>query len=327
MIITPKRKMKLFKFFKLTHLPYLPFKLGIETGNICNLKCPLCPTGINDQSMKKGFMNLIFFKKIIDQLKDVLLYVDLYSWGEPLLNPDFVSMVEYIKKVNSCIRVTTSTNLNIQDDRLLSAIVHSGIDEVIVSGDGITQETYSKYRVGGDYNLLMRNMKFMLSVREPADSKFKLIWNFLVFKHNEHEIGGAKKISDSLGVELRIGKMRTFMKDEILRPHGESIKKYKDWIPDNLKYSAYDKEKEITKVTVRTCKKPWQEITINWDGRVFPCCAVYGDGYSFGKLEASSIAQIWNNQMYIDARKEIIGKGRTNKTICGICKSNGYMHM
>lgn len=327
MTITPKRKAKLYKFFKITHLKYLPFNIGIETGNICNLKCPLCPTGLGDPDMKKGFMSLGLFKIIIDQLKNNLLSINLYSWGEPLLNQNLISMIEYIKKINNNIKIVTSTNLNIKNDKLLSDLIKSGIDEIIISCDGITPETYSKYRIDGDYGLVMHNMRLLVSLNKCLNKKSNLIWNFLVFKHNEHEIREVNKIADSLGITLCIGKMRTSMKDEILKPHSESIRKDKNWIPYNPEYSTYDKEKEITKITIKTCRKPWQEISINWNGEVFPCCAVYGDIYNFGNIKNNSIKDIWNNDIYIAARREIINIKKTAATICGICRNNGFMHM
>jgi len=319
MFITPKRKAKFFKFLKVTRLPYLPFSLGIETGNICNLRCPLCPTGAQDATMKKGFMEPVLFEKIINHFKDNLTSINLYSWGEPLLNPYLVPMIKYAKESKENIRIVTSTNLNIKSDKLLSELVNSGIDEIIISCDGLTQETYCKYRVGGDY--------FLVSLQRQRKNKTKIIWNFLVFRHNEHEVEEAKRLAVSLGIELRLGKMRTYMKDEILKPHSESIRKYKDWIPDAAEYSAYDKEKEITKKSIKTCRKPWQEISINWDGCVFPCCAVYGDMYSYGNTKDDPVIAIWNNKLYMEARRQILDKKRPATTICGICRNNGFMHM
>lgn len=327
MIFTPKRKSKLFKLFKIKHLPYLPFSLGIETGNICNLKCPLCPTGREDANMNKGFMKFELFKQIIDQLKDNLLSINLYSWGEPLLNPDLIAMIKYAKEINKNIKIVTSTNLNIRDDKLLQDLIKSEIGEIIVSCDGATPETYAKYRVGGDFNLVMQNIKLLLSFKKEINSKTDIVWNFLVFKHNEHEIEKAKKLARSIGVPLRIAKMRTYMREEILKPHKDSIKKYKDWIPDKAEYSAYDKETGSTKKVIKTCRKPWQEISINWDGKVFPCCAVYGDEYSFADIKENDIKHIWNNPIYIEARRQIIDKKRKVTTICGICRNNGFMHM
>ncbi|MBM3251211.1 MAG: radical SAM protein [Candidatus Omnitrophica bacterium] len=327
MLITKKRKAKIFKFFRFSNLPFLPFILGIEPGNACNLNCPLCPTGRREEGLEKGFMEFCLFKKIFDDLEDYLSCINLYSWGEPLLNKDLIKMITYAKDINKGIRITTSTNLNITNKEMLKGLVVSGIDEIIVSCDGASEASYSKYRVGGDFKLVMDNLRYLAQTKTAFKAKTAVIWNFLVFRHNEHEIEMARKTAQAIGVLFRIGLMRTSMKDEILKPHQDAISKDKDWIPDNPEYSAYDKEKCVTKKIIKTCRKPWQEISINWDGKVFPCCAVYGGKYNFGNVKEKSIREVWNNRFYLEARKQILNKRAGATTICGICRNNGFMHM
>lgn len=322
-----KRKAKLFKFLGFTKLPYLPFILGIEPGNICNLRCPLCPTGAGGTELKKGFMELGLFKHVFDQLKNDLIAVNLFNWGEPLLNKDFTKMVRCVKDHDKDISVTTSTNLNINNKATLEGLIRSGIDEIIVSCDGATKESYEKYRVGGDFGLVMDNLKFLIAENNKLSGKTRIIWNFLVFKHNEHEITQAQEMARKLGVELRLGAMRTSMKDEVLKPHKEAIKKDIGWIPDNPEYSAYDKVKLETKKKIKTCRKPWQELNLNWDGAVFPCCAIYGESYTFGNAKNELIRKIWNNEKYVAARRQILNKKVPAMSICGICRNNGFMHM
>ena len=134
-------------------------------------------------------------------------------------------------------------------------------------------------------------------------------------------------MAKSVGVSFRTGLMRTSMKDEILKPHKDAIAKDRDWIPDNPIYSAYDKERCATKKIIKTCRKPWQEISINWDGKVFPCCAVYGDQYSLGDAKVDAIKDIWNSKLFMTARREILREKKHACTICGICRDNGFMHM
>lgn len=154
-----------------------------------------------------------------------------------------------------------------------------------------------------------------------------ITWNFLVFKHNEHEIEAAKKVARDIGVNFSTGLMRTSLKDEILKPHKYGISRDKDWIPDNPFYSAYDKSNLTAKKVMKTCKKPWQSIAINSNGLVFSCCAVYEEKYSFGDAKKDSIKDIWNNCKFTLARQEVLDKKRLACTVCGICRNNGFMHM
>lgn len=327
MLLTNKRKAKLSKFFKLKRVPYLPFILNLEPGNICNLHCPLCPTGKDEPGLAKGFMSLELFKQVFEQLKKGLGAINLYSWGEPLLNKDLISIIRYAKAGKEDIRITTSTNLNVRNNVLLVDLIASSIDEIIVSCDGIGSESYLKYRVGGDFNLVMDNLRFLAGKKKELNAQTDIVWNFLVFKHNEGEVEEARKMAKLIGISFRIGLMRTSMKDEILKPHKDAIAKDRDWIPDNPAYSAYDKEKCTPKKVIKTCRKPWQEISINWDGKVFPCCAVYGDQYSLGDVKIDAIKEIWNSKLFVIARREIIREKMHACTICGICRDNGFMHM
>ena len=327
MFLTKKRRAKLFKFLRLTRLPCFPFTLEADPGNICNLRCPLCPTGTGEPGAKKGFMETGLFKRIFDQLEGNLQAINLYSWGEPLLNPHLIDMVKYVKEKNSSIRVVTSTNLNIRDDSLLEGLICAGIDEIIVSCDGASKETYVKYRVGGDFELVIRNLNFLVRKNRELGGKTNIIWNFLVFRHNEHEVGIAKDMAKGIGVTLNIGMMRTSLKDEILKPHKEAIERDKAWIPDNPEYSAYNKKGCDVKKAIRTCRKPWQSIAVSWDGLVFPCCAVFEDKYNFGDAKKDPIKKIWNSRKFVLARKEILNKKSPAGTICGICRNNGFMHM
>ncbi|MBN1522597.1 MAG: SPASM domain-containing protein [Candidatus Aureabacteria bacterium] len=236
-------------------------------------------------------------------------------------------MIKYVKKKRSDIKIIISTNLNISDTSILSDIMDSGGDEIIISCDGATEETYLKYRAGGDFGMVMQNMQFMADYKRRFQMNTDLIWKFLVFKHNENELEKAKASADKIGVQFRPGLMRISMQDEIFKPRSESIQKDRDWIPDNPLYSAYDKENNVTKKTFKTCRKPWQEISINWEGKVFPCCAVYEDQYNFGNAQEEPVKDIWNNRMFDLARREILYRKQSVSTVCGICRNNGFMHI
>jgi len=272
-------------------------------------------------------MDLKLFKRIFDQLRDSLQVINLYSWGEPLLNAELINIIKYAKARKNPIHIVTSTNLNTDNDDLLEELIGSGIDDIIVSCDGASAETYKQYRVGGSFDLVIKNLNFLAQRNKELNKKVNIIWNFLVFKHNEHEVDTAKNMAKGIGVNLKIGLMRTSLKDEILKPHQEAIRRDRQWIPDNPEYSAYNKESCGTKKIIRTCKKPWQSIAISWNGLVFPCCAVFEEKYNFGDAKTDPLSEIWNNQKFIAARQVVLNKKNPASTVCGICRNNGFMHM
>lgn len=313
----------------LSRLPYKPYVLGVDTGNICNLKCPLCPTGMESKTIKRGMLKFETFKKVIDEIGRGLKELNLFNWGEPFLNKDLIRMITYARSKNKKVRITTSTNLNYLTDDLAEGLIRSGLDELLVSLDAATAKTYAIYRRSGDFKTVLDNLKKLIEIKKShSKSKLKIILNYLVFRHNEHEIEKAKELAKSLGLEIRIGKMRTEMETEITKPIEESIKKYEEWIPVNKEYSAYDVTKGKRIKELKTCKKPWREVELNWDGTITPCCYIYDiEKHGFGNLNKNSFMDIWNNKLYIAARRIILGKKTSIETVCHICKKHGYTHM
>ncbi|MFC1644136.1 radical SAM protein, partial [Candidatus Omnitrophota bacterium] len=140
-------------------LLYLPSKISIETGNICNLSCPLCPTNDKEQKgVKTGFLSFEDFKIIFDKIKPFAKTIDLFSWGEPFLNKNIGKMIKYAKEEKPSLRIFVDSNLNVLTDDQADAVVRYGLDVLKVSCDGVTQEVYQKYRIGGDINKVMANI-------------------------------------------------------------------------------------------------------------------------------------------------------------------------
>ena len=312
-------------FLKCSKLYCLPTRISIETGNICNLKCPLCPTGRMDKGAARGFMAFENFKKIIDEISADLILVRLYNWGEPLLNRDIIRMIKYAYEKKT--GVTISTNLNVLDLKTARELLDAGLQKIFVSCDGITEDTYNKYHIGGNIKTVMDNMKLLLQEKKRVSRCCtRIIWLFHVFRHNEHEVERAIKTAEDLGIEIRINNMRTDMGKEIFETTDRAIERDREWIPEDPKYCAYDLDKREAKQKKNFCSLPWKETVINWDGSVLPCCSVYEEKHSFGNAFEEGFKKIWNSKSYIAARKELAGNKNNQKTVCHICKANGYTH-
>ena len=125
-----------------------PYEWEIDTTNICQLKCPLCHTGLGTIGRQKGVMHFETYSKIVYEVKNYCIWLSLYSWGEPFLNKEIGKFVEYAHKAR--IATIISSNLNKPlTAQMAESLIKSGLDVLIVSLDGITQEVYEIYRVGG----------------------------------------------------------------------------------------------------------------------------------------------------------------------------------
>jgi radical SAM protein with 4Fe4S-binding SPASM domain len=305
-------------------LIYVPNKLTIDIGNICNLRCPLCPTGRGDRSAAKGLMKMGDFETIVNEMAPYLTHLDLHNWGEPLLHPDLVPMIRYAK--GRSVPVYMSTNLTMMDRTKAEELMATRLEKVFISCDAASPETYDLYRKGGDFETVINNIRVLVKAREQVGNTYtRLKLLFHVFKHNQHEIEKVQRLAMGLGVELVIDRMRTDMGKEILETASESIDRDKEWIPELPDYCPFDMEKKENRWPT-SCRDLWTTAVVNWNGDVFPCCSVYGDQYAFGNALEKGFSAVWNNEKYRSARMEVRrGSGRT-RTVCHTCKEHGFRH-
>jgi radical SAM protein with 4Fe4S-binding SPASM domain len=305
-----------------------PLELVMDPSDICNLHCPLCPTGQGRSDRSKGKMSFANFKRTVDELGSYLYRIDLHNWGEPLLNPDLFKMIAYAHAYG--IEVRVSSNLNALDQTKAEKLVKSGLDVLIVSLDGASQETYSKYRVGGSFEKVTNGIKIITAMKnELSVSRPLIVWQFLVMKHNEHEISKAKLYSEKLGVnKINLWAIRCDMGREIFWNDKTKIERTADWLPKNENFLLYDLATCERKSKPRTCNFLWVQAAINWNGSVSPCCALYEEKYDFGNAFNEGFMHVWNNSKYQQARRVV----RTKKPVqdchliaCCFCVKNGFI--
>ncbi len=309
----------------LVSLPYRPSKISVESGNVCELRCPLCPTGQRDGSASKGMLSLETFEKILDQLAPELITVRLYNWGEPLLNPDLVRLCElaYARRVS----VKLSTHLNELAPEVAEGLLRARVKKIYVSADGASAESYALYRRGGDWKRVLDNVRLLVRKRAELGAHFtRIVWLFHVFRHNEHEIPAAHRLAAELGIALKISPARTDMGREIFETAAEALARDGHWLPLADEHCAFDREAK-TAQREAACRLPWRDTAIHWDGKVLACCNIYSEKHHYGSLEDQDFGAIWNGPLYTEARREILGRSPTRDTICKTCKRNGYLFL
>lgn len=295
------------RIFKNSYVFGYPFMAYVDPCNICNYHCPLCPTGRRDKSRTRSIMKLGDFMKIIDQIGPYLYSLHLYNWGEPLLNEELVDMIHYAKKFK--IMVQVSTNLSILDENLARGLIKSGLDHLIISVDGITNDSYSMYRVGGDLQKVLNNIKTITATKMKLNSGRPVITGqFLVNRHNENEIPDVAEFFSKIGIPFSVGKIRLDMGDEVTKSRND-IEPLRDWLPIDPTLSAYDDD--LNKPFSSTCSWPWTRICIDSEGSASACCALYSEKFDFGNVLECGFRKVWNGKKYRRARK-IIRKHETS---------------
>jgi radical SAM protein with 4Fe4S-binding SPASM domain len=289
-----------------------PWAASIEPTTSCNLRCPECPTGMQSLARSKGTMNLDIFTKILDRISSDLIHLTLYFQGEPLLNPHFPEMVQLARRRS--IFVATSTNGHFLNDENVEKIIKSGLSHLIISLDGLDQQTYEKYRVHGDLETVTNGINRLVSARKAAKSNSPFIeLQFLVMRHNEHQVKPAKEFAKLSGVDkLSFKTMQVY-----------NFNKENSFIPTLKGKSRYRKASDgswvMAKKIRNQCNRVWSSLVITWDGKVVPCCYDKNADHQMGNLLEESLSSVWENQNYTSFRKKIL----SNRAEIEICRNCG----
>ncbi|MBV9963138.1 MAG: radical SAM protein, partial [Parafilimonas sp.] len=196
-VVTSYQLTKLFK--KPIQWGY-PISVSFEPTTSCNLRCPECPSGMRAFTRPTGMLKKDFFRQTIDDIYKELLYLIFYFQGEPFLNPDFLEMVKYAHEKG--IYTATSTNAHYLTDEKAKRTVESGLDRLIISIDGTTQDVYKQYRVGGNLEKVLQGARNIVKWKKELNSKTPFVFfQFLVVKPNEHQIEDVKKLAKEIGVD------------------------------------------------------------------------------------------------------------------------------
>lgn len=320
--ITFKRILNLLRIYSSLYLSKIlrkqiiwgyPPILMIEPTNICNLKCPMCPSGNGEMKRKMGQLDFDNFKILLDDIGDYLLQVQLWNQGEPFLNKSLLDFIRYANAKG--IMTLTSTNGHfIRTDEDAENLVKSDLDQLIFSIDGASQETYEKYRVGGDYKLVMDTLKRISRAKKRLKSSRPLIeLQFLIFKYNQTEFDKIVSMSKELNINrisFKTAQIYSNSQGEVFLPTDDAFSRY-----DN------DGENYTLKGEIKNwCKRLWLNPSINWDGSVSPCCFDKNADYEFASLftDDSKFKDIWKNNKYMAFRKRIM-KDRKSIQMCANC--------
>ena len=142
----------------------LPQTAKISPGTACHLECQLCPVGLGLIEPAGSFMSLSCFQTVIDKITPAVNRLQLFNFGEALLNPDILEMVRYA--VRRGLEAEIHSSLSLQAEAgFWGALVESGLSALVVSLDGASQPTLGAYKRGASFSLVIKNIRSILAER------------------------------------------------------------------------------------------------------------------------------------------------------------------
>jgi radical SAM protein with 4Fe4S-binding SPASM domain len=287
----------------------MPVTISFELTNHCNLKCPECASGSGQMKRERGFMDIGLYEKVISEMRPYLYISNLYFQGEPLMHPGFFSFT----RLSENLKTVVSTNGHFLTEDNSEKLVVSGVSKLIVSLDGMDQKAYSEYRRNGDLGKVIDGIRTVAEARNRHHSKMKLELQFLVSRHNEHQIADAELFAKEMKADLKLKSMQVINSQNA----GE-------WMPSDKKFTRYkntDGKYSIKNSMPARCLRLWLNPVITWDGKVIPCCFDKDAEFAMGDLNKESFRSIWNGRQYSEFRGEIL-TSRNKIEICRNCTSS-----
>jgi radical SAM protein with 4Fe4S-binding SPASM domain len=291
-----------------------PYMAHISPSGLCDLRCNQCPTAA-PETQGKQLLAFDTFKKFIDETGDYLLYIILWSWGEPLLNPEIYRMIAYAKQKN--ILSVTSSNLNRLSRKDARCLISSGLDALIVALDGTTPETHARQRIGGDFNRVVDNVRLLMEEKRRAGSRHPIVnLRMVVSRENEGEVEAFWQLAQDLGVDMVSIKAFSTRQAGCTNPEI-----HRRFVPQGDKYRWYRYHPDFTtdKQPKRyKCRFPWTKPTLFADGTVASCEFDLTFEYPFGNINQNSFDEIWFSPQAEDFRHRF-QKNRDTVEFCRDC--------
>jgi MoaA/NifB/PqqE/SkfB family radical SAM enzyme len=247
----------------------------VETFLGCDLKCPECAIGGGFITRKEGRLDFDRFKIIADKIKPFCKDLHLYHSGEPLLNRDIFKIIKY---ASAFTKTNISTHGNTLTEEKAKKLIESGISVIIVSIDGMTQEIYERYRVGGDLKKVLKGLELLQHYNARAGSRVRINPQFIVAGYNNHEIDKFREYCKSLGLEPSL-KPLNFKSKEFL----------------------FDKEKAKGCLAMKD-----GVFDILLDGSAVLCCQDYNAIKAFGNIYEQEVIDIWDSEEYKSCRQGVV---------------------
>lgn len=301
---------KLLKFyFPNFLLKKIPKEIIIEPTNICNLRCPVCPTHFA-MTRNKGFMDFQLFKSIIDEFQNFKKKPDIsmnFS-GEPMLNKNIYKFIKYASTNKH--KTYISTNATAVNEKNSMEMIESGLSDIHLCIDGFSNKSHDTYRVGSDFNVIKKNIETFLSIKKKMKAKNpNVVIQTLITSLSENERSDLEHWAKSAGadsINFKSLSMGSYTTDEMK-------KKYNFLLP---------KEKQLrrkqTKNFHEICTIPYHQSVIYWNGNLGLCCIDFDNKVKMPNIKKDGFIKTILSKEVIQLRKKGIQKKYDICTNCSL---------
>jgi len=277
-----------------TETPF-PIHLDIETTNICNLRCPMCPRTVllaNDEFSPLGNVTQDEYRRMIDEgVEHGMKSIKLNYLGEPMAHPDVVWQVAYAKE-KGVLDVMMNSNGTLLSDRMAKDLLAAGLDNLFISFDAVNPADYEVQRIGTSMGKVIDNVYNFIKLRNERKPDCQLRLSMVMYREPKW--------------------MEQF----------EAMKVMWKGLVDAIGYGYYverdrNRQGEYQEIPGFHCAQPFQRMFLKYNGNVTICCVDDKDETIVGNWRDQSLFDIWNGPAYKEIR-QLHGSGCYYKM--GMCR-------
>jgi len=266
-----------------------PYMAHVAPSGVCNLRCERCPAH-DEHTAGRTLLPYETFERFLEQTAGYLLYVILWAWGEPLLNPEIYRMIRLATERN--VLTVTSSHMNTFSTQNARDMVAAELDALIIAVDGADPETYERLRPGGDFEAVIANTKLLLDEKRKTGSKKPYVnLRMVVSRDNENEVPAFKRLGRELGVDMISFKAYSTRQAGFSDPEWDRTRAPED---ERLRWYEYGSDFDVNAAPGRyDCRFPWTKPTLFADGSVLMCEFDLGCEHPFGNINEQPFAELW----------------------------------
>lgn len=252
-------------------------------------------------------MSMEVFRRVVEEVKETAWVMQFYFQGEPLLNKELPRMIRTAHEAG--LYTIVSTNAQAMTELMAEELLSAGLNRIIVSMDGLSDESYNAYRVGGSLTRCIHALSYLREAKDRTGARTTIELQVLRLKTNEHEWRDFKYSYKQLGADRLVFKTAQLYD----HAHGNPL------MPSDARYSRYVKGKDglyHRRKVSRYCWRIWSGVVISTTGEVLPCCYDKSRAYAYGNIMESGLAELFRNEKANAFRKAAL---KEEPEICKEC--------
>lgn len=295
--------LSLFGLVRITHMPTF---VSVEPANLCQLKCPECPVG-QTKNRKGGVMSREVWQKVLEEVAQWAHTMQFYFQGEPLLNKNLPQMIAEAHEAG--LYTIVSTNAQAMTPEMAEALIQAGLSRIIVSLDGLTEESYNAYRIGGSLEQTKSALHYLREAKDKLHGQTTIELQCLRLRTNEHEWKAFQHKYKTLGADrltFKTAQLYNYSNGNPLMPSEERYCRYTKGI-DGL---------FVRKKQSRGCLRVWSGVVITTTGEVLPCCYDKDHEHAYGNIMNDSLKNLFCNKQSVAFRRAAL---KEQPAICKEC--------